>query len=84
MNDAPWEGRVSGTLDRPWYSARPAWGEEVVVVSREDELEDDKASWMQEEGENLAAHLALCTTRNQVTPGQVTLCHLRRYLEMHL
>lgn len=45
--------QARATLDKPSYSARPAWGEEVVVVSREDEPEDDKASWMQEELERI-------------------------------
>lgn len=71
------------TLDRPWCSALPAWGEVVVVMSREDGLLDSTASWIQEGGEKLAAHLALHATRNQVTPGQVTLCHMHMYLEMH-
>lgn len=75
--------QARSTLDRPWCSACPAWGEVVVVMSREDGLLNGTTSWIQEGGEKLAAHLALHATRNQVTPGQVTLCHMHRYLEMH-
>lgn len=51
-------------------------------MSQEDRLLDGMASWIQREGESLAARLGLCTTRNQAIPSQVTVCHLQGYLEM--